>query len=155
MPRYRLNTADRKRKENTLPVGLLRDFPTEKAAWHEADRLGLLIRINSEESATRTRFNALAEYCLKADFGDDAVRPKSVNTIPIVEHYVRDYLIARWGNKLAGDISPLDIQRWLKSLHVVNGLAWTTVSKIRGIMHRVYKIGILHERVDKNPVEHV
>ena len=155
MPRYRLNTADRKRKENTLPVGLLRDFPTEKAAWHEVDRLGLLIRINSEESATRTRFNALAEYCLKADFGDDAVRPKSVNTIPIVEHYVRDYLIARWGNKLAGDISPLDIQRWLKSLHVANGLAWTTVSKIRGIMHRVYKIGILHERVDKNPVEHV
>jgi integrase len=155
MLRYRLNTADGKRKENTLPVGLLRDFPTEKAAWREVDRLGLLIRINSEESATRTRFNTLAEYYLKADFGDDAVRPKSVNTIPIVEHYVRDYLIARWGNELAGAISPLDIQRWLKSLHVVNGLAWTTVSKIRGIMHRVYKVGILHERVDKNPVEHV
>jgi len=155
MLRYRLNTADGKRKENTLPVGLLRDFPTEKAAWREVDRLGLLIRINSEESATRIRFNTLAEYYLKADFGDDAVRQKSVNTIPIVEHYVRDYLIARWGNELAGDISPLEIQRWLKSLHVVNGLAWTTVSKIRGIMHRVYKVGILHERVDKNPVEHV
>jgi integrase len=155
MLRYRLNTADGKRKENTLPVGPLRDFPTEKAAWREVDRLGLLIRINSEESATRIRFNTLAEYYLKADFGDDAVRPKSVNTIPIVEHYVRDYLIARWGNELAGDIGPLEIQRWLKSLHIDNGLAWTTVSKIRGIMHRVYKIGILHERVDKNPVEHV
>ena len=83
------------------------------------------------------------------------MRPKSVNTIPIVEHYVRDYLIARWGNELAGDIRPLEIQRWLKSLHTVNGLAWTTVSKIRGIMHRVYKVGILHERIDKNPVEHV
>ena len=45
----------------------------------------------------RTRFDALAEHYLKADFGEDAVRPKSVNTIPIVEHYVRDYLIARWG----------------------------------------------------------
>jgi hypothetical protein len=85
MLRYRLNTADGKRKENTLPVGLLRDFPTEKAAWREVDRLGLLIRINSEESATRIRFNTLAEYYLKADFGEDAVRPKSVNTIPIVE----------------------------------------------------------------------
>jgi integrase len=31
----------------------------------------------------------------------------------------------------------------------------TTVSKIRGLMHRVYKVGILHERVEKNPVEHV
>ena len=51
------------------------------------------------------------------------MRPKSVNTIPIVEHYVRDYLIARWGNELAGDIGPPEIQRWLKSLHTVNGLA--------------------------------
>ena len=155
MLRYRVNTADGGRKENTSPVGLLRDFPTEKAAWREVDRLGLLVRINSEESGTRIRFDALAEYYLKADFGEDAVRPKSVNTIPIVEHYVRHYLIARWGNELAGDIGPLEIQRWLKSLHTVNGLAWTTVSKIRGIMHRVYKVGILHERVDKNPVEHV
>jgi integrase len=155
MLRYRLNTADGGRKENTLPVGLLKDFPTERAAWREVDRLGLLIRINSEESGTRIRFNALAEYYLKADFGEDAVRPKSVNTIPIVEHYVRDYLIARWGNEHASDIGPLEIQRWLKSLHTVNGLAWTTVSKIRGIMHRIYKVGILHERVDKNPVEHV
>jgi integrase len=155
MLRYRLNTADGQRKENTLPVGFVRDFPTEKAAWREVDRLGLLVRINSEECATRIRFNTLAEYYLKADFGEDAVRPKSVNTIPIVEHYVRDYLIARWGNELASDIGPLEIQRWLKSLHTVNGLAWTTVSKIRGIMHRVYKVGVLHERVEKNPVQHV
>jgi integrase len=155
MLRYRLNTADGSRKENTLPVGLLKDFPTEKAAWREVDRLGLLIRINSEEPATRIRFNVLAEYYLKADFGEDAMRPKSVNTIPIVEHYVRDYLIARWGNELASNIGPLEIQRWLKSLHTVNGLAWTTVAKIRGIMHRIYKVGILHERVEKNPVQHV
>ncbi len=138
-----------------MPVGRLKDFPTEKAAWREVDRRGLLIRINSEESATRIRFNALAEYYLKADFGDDAVRPKSATTISIVEHYVRDYLVVRWGDELASDIGPLEIQRWLKSLHSVNGLAWTTVSKIRGIMHRVYKIGVLHERVEKNPVEHV
>jgi len=155
MLRFRLNTGDGSRRENTLPIGLLVDFPTEKAAWREVDRLGLLVRINSEESDTRIRFDALAEYYLKADFGDDAVRPKSVNTIPIVEHYVRDYLVARWGSELASDIKPLEIQRWLKSLHVENGLAWTTVSKIRGLMLRIYKIGVLHEKVEKNPVEHV
>jgi hypothetical protein len=74
----------------------------------------MLVRINSEESDTRIRFDALAEYYLKADFGEDAVRQKSVNTIPIVEHYVRDYLVARWGNELASDIRPLEIQRWMK-----------------------------------------
>ena len=74
MLRFRLNRADGSRKENTWPVGLLRDFPTEKAAWREVDRLGLLVRINSEESGTRIRFDALAEHYLQADFGEDAVR---------------------------------------------------------------------------------
>jgi integrase len=155
MLRYRLNSADGGRKENTLPVGLTRDFPTEASAWREVDRLGLLIRINTESSGPRIRFNALAEYYLKADYGEDAARPKSANTIPIVEHYVRDYLIDRWGDELASDIRPLEVQRWLKSLHTENGLAWTTIAKIRGIMHRIYKVGILHECVEKNPLQHV
>ncbi len=56
------------------------------------------------------------------------------------------------GKDIADDIKPLDIQRWLKSLHTEEGLAWTTVSKFRGIMLRIYQIGLLHELVTKNPV---
>jgi integrase len=154
--RYRVAAADGRRVENALPIGLVRDFPNEKAAWREVDRLGVLVRINSDSpNPGRIRFNSLAEHYLKADFGADAVRPKSENTIPIVTHYVRDYLSARWGDEIAEDIRPLEIQRWMKSLHTDNGLAWTTISKIRGIMHRVYKVGIMHELVSKNPVLNV
>jgi hypothetical protein len=154
--RYRVANGEGKRVENTAPVGLVRDFPKEQDAWREIDRLGLLARINSDAPCPgRTRFDSLAEHYLKADFGEDAVRPKSANTIPIVEHYVRDYLIARWGDAIADDIKPLDLQRWLKSLHTDKGLAWTTIAKIRGIMLRIYKVGVLHERVTKNPVRHV
>ncbi|MGA2099374.1 MAG: hypothetical protein ABSH39_24105 [Candidatus Acidiferrum sp.] len=92
---------------------------------------------------------------MKADFGADAVRPKSANTIPIVEHYVRDYLIKRFGQQIAEDIKPFEIQKWLKALNETGGLAWTTVAKMRGLMHRIYKVGILHEHVAKNPVMHV
>ena len=144
--RYRLTQPDGRRSEHTLPIGLSQDFPKEKDAWREVDRLGLLVRINDESTDTRIRFNALAEHYLKADFGTDAIRPKSVNTIPIVEHYVRDYLTARWGMEVAEDIKPLELQRWLKSLHDDAGLAWTTISKIRGI---------LHECVSTNPALHV
>ena len=35
----------------------------------------------------------------------------------------------RWGNEIAEDIKPFEIQKWLLSLHETNGLAWTTVSK--------------------------
>jgi len=60
-----------------------------------------------------------------------------------------------FGDEIAEDIKPLDIQRWLKSLHTDKALAWTTISKMRGIMRRIYKVGIVHGHASKNPVEHV
>jgi integrase len=152
--RYRVTSADGKRVEHNATVGLVRDFPKERDAWREVDRRGLLVFVNAETRTGRVRFDALAEFYLKAEHGADAVREKSATTIPIVQHYVRDYLIARWGEQLADDIKPIDIQRWLVSLHNDQRLAWTTVSKIRGIMLRVYKIGLRHERTEKNPVAH-
>ena len=127
-------------------------FPNERDARREAQPLGLLTKINTEAEVGRIQFKSLASFYLEVDFSADAVRPKSANTISIVEHYVMDYLVPRWGNEIAEDIKPFEIQKWLLSLHKDNGLAWTTVSKIRGLMHRIYKIGILHERVSKNPL---
>jgi len=153
--RFRVMGPDGRRVENTIPVGLVRDFPKEKDAWREVDKLGLAVRINEAPCPGRIRFNVLAEFYLKADFGADAVRPKSANTIPIVEHYVRDYLVKRFGESIAENIKSLEIQKWLKSLNDTGGLAWTTIAKLRGLMHRIYKIGVLHEHVVKNPVLHV
>jgi integrase len=153
--RYRVTNAEGRRVENILPIGLVRDFPNEKSAWREVDKLGLSLRVNEAPALLRTRFAHLAEHFLKADFGEDAVHPKSEGTALNMNHIVRDYLIPRFGNEIAEDIKPLDIQRWLKSLHTDKGLAWTTVSKIRGVMLRVYKTGILHELVSKNPCQPV
>ena len=153
--RFRVTGTDGRRVENIMPVGLVQDFPKEKDAWREVDKLGLRVRINEAPCPGRIRFDFLAEFYLKADFGADAVRPKSDNTTAITEHVVRDYLIARWGDEFVEDIKPLDIQRWLKSLNTENKLAWTTISKMRGIMSRIYKVGILHEHVKTNPVLHV
>jgi integrase len=153
--RYRVTSADGRRVEHIATIGLVRGFPKDRDAWREVDRLGLGVRINDTPATGRASFQFLAEHYLKADFGAAAVRPKSANTIPIVEHYVRDYLIKRFGEQIAEDIKPLEIQKWLKSLNETGGLAWTTISKLRGLMHRIYKVGILHERVAKNPVLHV
>jgi integrase len=153
--RYRVTNPDGRRVENVTPIGLVRQFPKDKDAWREADRLGLGIRINDTPTQCRTSFHFLAEHYLKADFGADSVRPKSENTISHVEHIVRAYLVPRFGKEIAEDIKPLDIQRWFKSLREKDGLAWTTIAKMRGVMSRVYKVGILHEHVQKNPVLHV
>jgi hypothetical protein len=80
-----------------------------------------------------------------ADFGEDALRPKSDNTTAVVRRIVRHYLIARFGEEMAEDIKRLDIQHWPKSLHTEKQLAWTTISKMRGVMSRIYKVGMLHD----------
>jgi hypothetical protein len=98
--RYRVASAGGRRVEHTTSIGLVQKFPKDEDAWREIDRLGILIRINDNTPLSRIRFNALAEHYLKADFGSDAVRPKSENTTGITEHIVRDYLIARWAGKL-------------------------------------------------------
>src|SRR5208282_2129761 len=149
--RYRI-----KGKEQTpLVVGLVSDFPTEDKANVEVDRLGLRVTINCTNARTeRVRFNQLAEYYLKVEFDPEVTAsPKSENTKPILDHYVRDFLIAEWGDEIAEDIEPLEIQKWFNALHNKEEYGWTTVSKIRGIMNRIFKIGIIHKKVTKNPVE--
>jgi len=155
MLRFRVTNAEGRRVEHMLAVGLVQKFPKDRDAWREVDRLGLGVRINDSAAPGRASFHSLAEHYLKADFGADAVRPKSVNTTQHVEQVIRVYLVPRFGTEIADDIKPLDFQRWLKSLHAENGLAWTTVAKIRGVIRRIYKIGLQHELVTKNPVEHV
>jgi len=149
--RYRINGSE----QTPLIVGLVENFPTEDDATLEADRLGLRVRINSGNSQTgRMRFNELAEYYLKVEFDPEVTAtPKSENTKPILEHNVRDILIAEWGDQIAEDIEPLEIQKWFNRLHNKDQYAWTTVSKFRGIMDRIFKVGIIHKKVTKNPVE--
>jgi hypothetical protein len=53
--RYRVTASDGRRVENTIPVGLLRDFPKEKDAWREVDKLGLAVRINEAPCPGRIR----------------------------------------------------------------------------------------------------
>jgi hypothetical protein len=73
--------------------------------------------------------------------GENAARPKSDNTIPIVEHYVRDYMVKRWGLELLADeIRPLAVQQWLLSLRNERALAWTTISEIRQTLQRARQL---------------
>jgi len=87
-------------------------------------------------------------YCSLA-----SATPKSENTRPILSHYVRDILIAKWGAQVAEDIEPLEVQKWFNALHHKEQYEWTTVSKIRGIMNRIFKVGIIHKKVSRNPVD--
>ena len=90
--RYRMNGAE----QTPLVVGLVSDFPTEDEASLEADRLGLRVSINcGVPHGHRMKFCELAEYYLKVVFDPEVTAsPKSENAKPILQHYVRDILVA-------------------------------------------------------------
>src|SRR5260370_27373899 len=91
--RYQVTSADGRRVEHIATIGLVRQFPKDRDAWREVDRLGLGVRINDTPAVGRVSFHFLAEHYLKADFRADAVRPKSVNSISHVETILRAYLL--------------------------------------------------------------
>jgi len=73
-------------------------------------------------------------------------------------------LVAEWGDQIAEEIKPLEVQKWLVSLRttqikdvtgrVINdGLSWSTISKLRGTMNQIYEVGKLYGTVVVNPVE--
>ena len=97
--RYRVNRDDGRRVEKNFNIGLVRDFPRERDAWREVDRLGVIARVNDEEADPRIRFSPLAEHYLTNDCGPDALRPKTERTVLNTTHIVRAYLIPRWGNR--------------------------------------------------------
>src|SRR5260370_34956905 len=77
--RYRVTNPDGRRVENVIPIGLVRQFPKDKDAWRDVDRLGLVIRINDTPAPARAPVHILAEQYLKPDFGRDAARPISTD----------------------------------------------------------------------------
>lgn len=160
--RYRTTKPDGTRVENTITVGSVSKLKTESAAWREVDARGLRSEINAKVQTGRKTFEALAEYYLERDFGKNT--QASATTVPIVQHYVRDYLIPRWKGVIAEDIPPVEIEEWLALLNttgvVVKGknpkpLLRPTISKIKWIMGRVYRVGLKHGLISKNPMQGV
>jgi hypothetical protein len=69
-----------------------------------------MIRINDNTASSRIRFNSLAEHYLKADFGADAVRPKSENTTASRSISSESHLQGRHTAR-AGKQEPCDARR--------------------------------------------
>ena len=91
----------RKRVENTKRVGLVADFPTEKAAWMEIGKLGLEKYMDSSISAVPT-FKRIAEHWRRHELRKEGIiGKKAVETVNCSEHNLDNYVLPRWGGCLA------------------------------------------------------
>jgi integrase len=150
--------SDGKRVENTKVVGLVKQF-NKSQAWQEVERLGLAKFVNNPTTG-KLKFNEVAEhYEMNALGMKGIVGLKSPGTVRNLRHIIDDYLKPRWGNRIAQEIKPLEIEQWFGSLYQDEELAWPTIDKIRRTMSQVYSHGqrceLIPREMNCNPFHHV
>ena len=130
---YATREVDGKRVERKVPIGLVCEFPSESAAWGEVDKQHLLHQINEPILRGSVIFADIACHYLQNEL------PKRARTTQYLHrHITNDFLIPRWGRRIAVGIKPLEIEKWLEALREDAGLANPTRAKIRALMSRIY-----------------
>lgn len=145
---------DGKRVENTVAVGLVCNFRSEKAAWEEVERQGLQKQVTADVPIKPRTIDALAESFEQHEFTEE----KSVTTIDTYRRHLQR-IRQRWGTRLALSLAPLEIEAWLRSLKASEDYSDPTLDKTRRVMNLLFKHGIrsgllpLHEKA--NPMMYV
>ena len=128
---YKEKPETGKRVENTAALGPVSRFPRKKDAWDEVERRHLSPN-DGQNSIGRVTFAELvANYRQK---GFSKLRKTTQGT---TGHILDHYLLPRWRDSFALEITPDSIEEWLAALPIAN----PTREKIRRVMNVVYRRG--------------
>jgi integrase len=128
---------------------------SNEQGWIRVGNLGLDKFVSKPKDHDYTLSEVAFAYLAKGTkkTGD----PKAESTKELDRQIVEDYIEPRWGQKIAKDIEPLDIQDWLDAY--AGRLANGTRSKIRSVMSAVYRYGqkykMIPRRDECNPMPSV
>lgn len=151
---YVTRQSDGKRVEHKIPVGTLRDLKTESAAWAEVERQHLSEQINEPSSLSRVLFSDIACHYIKTELPE-----RARSTAYLHRHIVNDFLIPRWGKRIAVSLKPLEVEEWLKALHTELEFSNPTCAKVRAVMACIYKHaqrhGLIARTDESNPMRWV
>src|SRR5208283_4059179 len=151
--------SDGKRVENKVPIGLVKDFPDKSCVWAEVERQHL--HINQVDFRGCVTFADLAHHYAEHELVEptESIHPKAHTTIRAYERVLRNRLLPRWGNRVALSVEPLEVEQWLKSLKVQDGLGNPTLDRTRRVMSLVYKhsqrYGLIPRTQESNPMRFV
>jgi len=146
----RESDGERKRVEHTVAIGLMRDFPHKSDAWAEVERLHPHEQINEPEFRGRVMFSDLAFHFQKHELDEQtrSITPLAPTTMATYRPILKNYLIPRWGRRVALGIEPLELEEWLHSLRQ-KGLEWPTLDKMKRVMSSVYQHGQRHKLIPR------
>jgi integrase len=138
-----------RRVEHTVTLGPVSRFPREKDAWAEVERRHLTPN-DGQNGIGRVTFAELV-----ANYRQKSFNKLGITTQSITAHILDHYLLPRWGESFALEITPDNIEEWLGALVLAN----PTREKIRRVMNVVYRRGqksrLLPMTGEGNPVAFV
>jgi len=144
---------DGKRVENSKRIGLACDFPTDEQAWMEVGRSGLQRYLDSPIGSEPT-FNEIAEHWRVHELRKKGqIGKKAGETADRDEHNLDMYVLPKWGEKKAMEISPIAIEDWFEELAAKpqgkkkRPLKWPTIEKLKSVMSQVYGHGQRHQLI--------
>jgi integrase len=145
-----LRDSDGKRVENKIPIGLVTEFQSKASAWREVERQHL--HINQAGFRGRVTFADLAEHYIAHELGEqtESQSPKAHTTIGAYKRVLRNRLLTRWGRCIALNITPLEIEQWLRSIKREDELENPTLDKARRVMSLVFKHGQRYGLIPRN-----
>lgn len=132
--------------QKTHVIGSVKRF-TEKAAMLEVEALRSQANRNVPLKAVSS-FKELAEKYKQHEMTEDRMTAKTRGTY---ESYLKIWIIPRWGEARLGEIRPVAMETWLRSLDLANG----SKAKIRNIMHTIYRHAIREGVTANNPISTV
>jgi len=152
---------DGKRVENSKRIGLVSDFPLERAAWMEVARLGLEKCMDSAIGPDLS-FRQLAEdWRLRELRKEGTIGKKADETADRDEHNLDCFILPRWGESEARNIKPTEVEGWFETLASTpqgarkKPLKWPTIDKINSVMSQIFahaqRHGLISAEVNCNP----
>ena len=123
----------------------MRSGASEAAAWREVGRRGLDVGLG-QQNGKKPSFRELAQHFRQHELNKKTgIGIKAEETVVGDELNLDRWVLPRWGDSLACDIKPLEIEAWFEQLTSRRSsrrrapLRWPTVIKLKSIMSQVFK----------------
>jgi len=131
-----IRSIDGKRTEHGRVIGCISEL-SRSGAWDEVERRGLNVHVDEQDAGQQLTFRYIALHYLSHH------KFKNHGTKYLHKHIVNDYLIPRFGNRVATDIKSKEILGWLECQTIDecgnDGLENSTLAKIKTVMGTVYR----------------
>jgi integrase len=145
-----------------IPIGKVRDYPSEEAAWRRVEELHLDPNQSPIAMSAQVLFGELAAHYIQRELPDDqseATIEKAYSTIQKYKRYLNRWALPRWKHTPALALNPPEVEDWLKDLKKRFALSNPSLGEIRKAMNNVYvhgqRNGFLPRTQDGNPITFV